>query len=372
MKIRQYFFGYLFVRFAKLIALLALLIMAADLFYVAAKYQGEAAEAAYRPSNSLRMELRALREEFGFAREEVSRLAGVSDLVAPDWPEMPERSVEFERLLQQLSLADARRLELKTRLTAAFDAKATALRERIEQAVREIEQMRAAAQPARAPRASAVPAPSAPQPAPAPQPGRWRTVFESDSPPAIRGMHGTLADARRFLDELEKSAEKEESKRLIGDARAALNDLDRWLPEEPAVAAASTANFPAPARSVAPSAQEEPQPPPDPLTTAIRNYEAIGRMMDSVHRQLHNDWRLDRTTVQAMRTAENEAASCRAAEARLRQLLLARAAEAGWALLIGIAVAFAILVFADFIQSFFDTATNSAAIRERLERRGGP
>jgi hypothetical protein len=59
---------------------------------------------------------------------------------------------------------------------------------------------------------------------------------------------------------------------------------------------------------------------------------------------------------------------CRAAESGLNLLRLSSAWEAGRILVGGLIASFLVLVVADFLQSFFDTASNSAAIREIMEQ----
>ncbi|MEI8039186.1 MAG: hypothetical protein WCJ14_12420, partial [Verrucomicrobiota bacterium] len=72
--------------------------------------------------------------------------------------------------------------------------------------------------------------------------------------------------------------------------------------------------------------------------------------------------------LETTQAVEVEAAHCRSAESELQRLRLVCAGATGSLLAGGLLAAFLVLVFADFLQSFFDTACNSAAIREIIEQ----
>jgi Mg2+/Co2+ transporter CorB len=60
---------------------------------------------------------------------------------------------------------------------------------------------------------------------------------------------------------------------------------------------------------------------------------------------------------------------CRNAETTIKVARLSYLGKTGIVVAAGLAAAFLILVFADLLQSFFDTASNSGAIRGILENK---
>lgn len=101
----------------------------------------------------------------------------------------------------------------------------------------------------------------------------------------------------------------------------------------------------------------------DPLETAMRTHQALAKTLNFVRDRLTGQWIMD-----AAKTVETERDQCRGSEAAASRL------QAEWlystllTLLAGLAGAFLILVLADFIQSFFDTATSAGLVLGHLQR----
>ena len=367
MNLRQYFFGYLFVRLARTLAVLALLITGGGIWYLATDYNLQSMRVRYYRSGTLDLKLRELQEELAFAQQEVERVANTGNLPPIEFSPAPNDSVGFEKIQTELRMVDERRGALKEQVIADFKKKAEALRSRIQETIEEIQQARAAGAPS-TPSQSATPAPISQSSTPTLQATQTRSVFENLSGLDVQSMRETLDHVSQFFDDLAAKAEKEENKKLISDTKRALARVSEWLPNEQADQSSTNFTTPLPATpSPAPGAAAPQAPPPDPLTTAMENELKIDNAIEAVQSQISRPWRLDSLFIDTTQVMENEAAQCRGSENAVHMLRLTFALKLAKLLIGGLVVAFLILVFADFIQSFFDTATNVAAIRKRVD-----
>ena len=369
MKKTRYFFGYLFVRFSKLLAVLTALATSVCVIYLWVDYGLKAGNLTYYKSNALDLQCRQLEAEFEFAKSEVSKIGSVGDLLTVTLPSSSSDSGEFEQLLRALNAASQRQSILKERLIDSFAARTELLRTKILSAIESIEASRAAAHPRPQTQDNTNRPPVAPVMPSAPAVGRQRTVFESMNSGRLDNMLETLRQAGEFLDRLAVLAEKEENKKLIQDAKASLNDLAAWLPRKQVETQVDSSFGITQPRPSGVSVPKDDSPPPDPLTAARNNYQSLGTVIEVVSSEIRRDWRIDSFLLNTTQTAESEAQKCRFAESALKMLRLEYSGKAGSYLLIGLVIAFLILVFADFLQSFFDTASNSALILEFLERK---
>jgi len=370
MKKTRYIFGYLFVRFSKLLAILTALATAVTVIYLWIDYGLKADNLAYRETSALYLQCHQLEDELEFAKREVSRIGSVGDLPAIKFPSDSSNSSEFNALLGALQSAGQRQSVLKDRLTDGFASRTELLRSKIRSVIESIEASRASARPDPKVQSSPNPPPVARTVPSQSAVDRQRTVFDSINYERLDNMLGSMRQVGDFLDQLASKAEKEENKKLIQDAKAALNDLTSWLPSKQAETSLGSSIGRTPLGiSAGESAQKDDGPPPDPLTTARNNYQNLGNAIEMVRTEICRDWRIDRILLETTQMAESEAQKCRYAESSLKMLRLSSAGKVGMYLLIGLVVAFLILVFADFLQSFFDTASNSASIFELLDRK---
>ena len=378
MKLRRYFFGYLFVRLAKLLACLALLAMIGMLVRTVISYGIERSRVAYERNGDLDRQLHRLEEELDFTTRELGHITDTTKLPAVKIGRAGDSMRELEANDAQLAQGAARRDRLKEMLTESFEAKAGQLRDRITSVIREIERLRA----------ETAPKPSTDsQPAPRPAPVRAftpassnsaipRTVYGDLSSQELGGMLDSIRDTASFFRALSQKAEKEESRALIDNVIKDLDVLIGWLPAMPK--SASPADRPVPDSEpprVSPAPQAPQEPPPDPLVTAQQNLTAISQAVESIKRRLLRGWTLDAILDQTQSQLERERTHCRLADLALRRIWLDHAVQFGIYLSIGVAIAFLILVFADFIQSFFDTATNTRTILAHIRNEndsGGP
>jgi hypothetical protein len=355
----QYIFGYFFVRFSRLLACLALLAIVVENFYIWQNYNLKAESIKYRCSSTLDLHNDQLEEELEFAKKDVSRISSVDDLSKLSFPEEVDRSEKFEELLLNLGLAEQRRAILKQRVTTTFAERIEVLRTRIKNTIDAIKSSRTSTPLDAENGNSAMPA-AKPTDSPDLLSDRRRTVYGELSVDRTLSMLGGMESISEGLDELATSAEKEESKRLIEDAKAALRDLKAWLPskrKENAITFHAQNEIP------------ETPAPVDPLIKAQENYEMLGRMVEVAESIVRDGWQVDDVLLEATRVAEAEAKDCRASEVALKELRLSSIGFSGACLVLGIVLALLILVFADFLKSIFDTASNSASILSSLGNR---
>lgn len=356
MKHSHYTFGYLFVRFSKLLALLTLGAALISVIALWVNYGLKSSSLVYRQNHALDLQCRQLKENLVFAKDEVSRIAAVSDLDILEIPSAPKNSKEFVKLMEVLQATQDWEMGLKNRLTSSFNERMELLRSKIKGVIEATEASRASS------RSAVEPEISDQQPSPSSIASSviasTKTVFENLENRRIESMHGTLNQANTVLNRLVESAEKEENKRLIREAIAALNSLVAWLPREQQ-SVVEEAN-------VTPS-QAQITPPPDPMALARQNYQTLGYLITEINSEIQHGWHLDKLLFEATRTAEYQAQECSKAESDLKILRFSCAGDTGRLLVGGLIVAFLVLVFADFLQSFFDTASNSSAIREYFE-----
>lgn len=360
----QYIFGYFFVRFSRLLACLALLAIVVANFYIWQNYILKAESIKYRPSSTLDLHIDRLEEELEFAKREVSRISSVGDLPKLSFPEEVDRSAKFEGLLFDLGVADQRKTILKQRVTTAFAERIELLRTRIKNTIDAINSSRTITPLDAENTDRAMPA-TKPRDAPDPLSDQRRTVYGELSADRTQSMLGGMESISVELDALAAYAEKEESKKLIQDAKAALNDLLAWLPSKHKENAIT---FLAQKETLETAESDEPAEPADPLIKAQENYEMLGRMVEVAEFIVRDGWQVDNLLLEATRVAEEEAKDCRASEVALKELRLSSIGFSGACLALGIVLALLILVFADFLKSIFDTASNSASILSSLEK----
>jgi hypothetical protein len=367
MKKSQYTFGYLFVRFSKLLAALTVLAGVGSAVYLWLDYMARAENTAYRVTGSMRLHCNQLQDELDFAKKEVARLGTVEDLSPLKFSSECATGSEFSVLLEQLKAAGDRDAILKDRLMSGFASRIETLRGIIKATIASIEASRAANRVQTAPIAMNNPV-SPPTTTSTPQPALTgqRTVFDSIGARELEDMTTTINGVGDFLDKLESNAEREENRMRIKDARISLNGIIAWLPRKniasPPPPTPSQVFQPTPTSVVT-------APPHDPLVEAQKNYDNLGDAFETVRQEVTRDWRLDRVLIETMHAAEEESAKCRAAEGQIKVLRIGFFGQAGATLGASLAVAFLILVFADLLQSFFDTASNSAAGVELLENK---
>jgi|GEM_PF-5838600 len=355
----KYFFGYYFVRLAKVIGILAILATLSYIGITTNTYLEASKGAQYGRDEDLRQSLSRANEELQYAKKEVGRITLTTDLPDLTLPALPRTMEEFEPVAAFVQQADAQRQTLKQRLLAKLESSITTLQGKIAETIRSIERTRRDMESQPPPTAPTTPTALAPAAPTSALDGPARTMFgvgNTDS------LHRTLQNAHDFFSNLAEKAEKEENKTLLKSTIDEIGKLKNWIPEPPKPMVQ-------PRLVSSPSGVTTPQPAPevDPLETALATHQSLERMLIELRSTINENWILDGILGRTATTLETERDQCRIAETLQRTLRSAWLTDSFLALLAGIAAVFMILVFADFIQSFFDTASSAGQILARLE-----
>ena len=352
-KLRKYFFGYLFVRIAKLLAIITLLV---GLGWMASKYVQTsiaADSASYRPSELLRQQLERLGETFISTRELVGEFAGpgsgAKEVVAPRFARVIHSDGDFERLTEELGVAERGQQELKQKIVASFED----LTEKIEQKLRA---HAASLEPPPAPAASGVTPAATPSPAltpsTVPEAEDAETLFSKNlSRMDVLSRSADLERTKQLLKLLEGMAENPDNRRILTESAAQIDALSTLLPKiRPDPTPVSQFNQSPPSSQPVPSAT--PRPPP---LNAEKMADQLGRMRATVRATVLSSWSLDEVLGQASETAAVERGGCRVASLTVKGIWLGGLGQIGLALVGALFIAFLILVFADLTQTLLDT-----------------
>lgn len=359
---RKYFFGYLFVRIAKILAIIVLLV---GVGYILSKY-GQANIAAdsasYRTSDVLELQLNKLGGSFARTKDLVGQYAGseaVAQIRSPDFPRGIDSNGDFERLSKQLVSVDQRRQEMKETIIRRFEALVAQIEEKL--------RAHAATLAAGAPQP--LPAPTAAMPSP----GAGAIVSQSNERETlfipnltrydIQARSAALERTRQMLKTLESTAENPENRRILTDSAAQLDELEKLLPSPRETSQTEPSPITTPPRSESP----EPTPPPKEFSAEkVANQLRQARL--DIRSAMLSSWSLDDAFEQASSIAAVERAKCRLASLTVKGIWLKAFGEIGIALVMTIFTAFLVLVFADLLQTLLDTATNTGVTAEASAR----
>jgi len=363
---KKYFFGYLFVRFAKLIALLAFLSGCAYAIYLYSLANIRAESVRYRPSRDLDSRLDNLDREIGRAVSIVNKYqasAGKPECKVVRVPLLhgSESESDFRQLQAQLAAAGEIRTNLKSALVEALEQNIGLIQAKLRAHAEAI-----AAEEARAhPKKEATAAPT-PTPVPTPEPAVARVdQIESLFPfnPAqrdVEGRNSKFEKSREYIGSLEAAAENPENKATLKTILGELDSLQKLMP----VTLTLQEQAPAPApMSSAPLNVEKPEPRKTP--NAAKVAQNLGLVYSEVRGALLNAWELDDALTDASNVAAGEQEHYRLASLTLRGLWLERLASIGVAFLCATFAAFLLLVLADITQSFLDTASNTGELLKK-------
>ena len=365
---KQYVFGYLFVRFAKLISALVVLAALGACALHTFGHLNTLDSLSYTRDYNLSNALDTLASELSFVRKESGKFGYTDDGKAIDLSSAPSRFSQFSQSEHELKQVQQRIALIKKSVTAGFVEKATELRNRIRTAIDEIEKLRTAGETIpdvpEQPKTPARPVQLNPLAPIAPQ----KTLFGIVNDSANENSRIQLAQWSLFFKKLHSDAEKQENKELIDSLLDEFERLRALFPE-----AAKSVPLAPPTQdredpSKAPPKESKPAPPPeDPLVTAISNIRTIESAIAGVLELAQQGWAIDRQLETARQILQNEKSKCMALQTARVAAWVSWAKQIGLSLISGAVTAFFILVFADFIQSFFDTSVNTRRTAILLE-----
>jgi hypothetical protein len=352
MKIQNtYFFGYLFVRFAKVLALLVLVGGAIATSAWTYNYFAAVRGIKYDKDIILERKLDRLENTVGFATREVGRLTSVTDLTPILLPGAPSNSASFEIVTASLVAVNQRRDDLKNRLITDLETKAAKLESEL---VKILERGNSAS--------SAETSTPTYRAAASISSAGYQTVFGDSAAFDPGSARSALSQIGNFYLGLERNAEKIENRKLLHDTYEEIEKLLNWLPIEIERSVGSR-------QAQIPSADSAPA--INPFVKAQANLNLIRQSVQEVRHNVTQEWELDQCLDETAAILEVQRGLYRGSIAAKDALRTAWISDAGKTIFVTLLLAFVVLVGADWLQSFFDTASRAGQIQRLLERMTG-
>lgn len=356
---KQYFFAYLFVRAAKGLALLVILIGVG--FCVLRYYQASiaAGAVAYQPSSHLQQALDRLKAAF-LATEQIidSFNAGnqskTPNFQAPRFPLVIDSDNDFARISAELSRVDHERQQLKESIVSRFENLVKSIEEKLHaySAV-----LQSSPSPTTATAQNLI---SKATPTPSPT-SREESLFLSQLGSSDANERSeNLKERKEFLKVLAMRAENADNRVILGEAADQLERLAKLLPER---FNASTAAQPdtATASSKDPQAEQHGK-----VLLSERVARQLEQLRGGVRQMLLTSWTLDDTFEQVANLGSAERDKYRAAVLAQKSVWLSAASRIVIGLLATGLVSLLIVVFADLVQTQLDTATSSGTVADAV------
>ena len=354
---KQYFFAYLFVRAAKGLALLVILIGVG--FCVLRYYQASiaAGAVAYQPSSHLQQALDRLKAAF-LATEQIidSFNAGnqskTPNFQAPRFALVIDSDNDFARISAELSRVDHERQQLKESIVSRFENLVKSIEEKLH-AYSAVLQSSPSPTPATAQNliSKATPSPTS----------REESLFLSQLGSSDANERSeNLKERKEFLKVLAMRAENADNRVILGEAADQLERLAKLLPER---FNASTAAQPdtATASSKDPQAEQHGK-----VLLSERVARQLEQLRGGVRQVLLTSWTLDDTFEQVANLGSAERDKYRAAVLAQKSVWLSAASRIVIGLLATGLVSLLIVVFADLVQTQLDTATSSGTVADAV------
>ncbi len=341
----RYFFGHLFVRFAKVIAVLVLVggCCGAGIGYMQATM--EATSIRYEPGRMLGTKLFALSEEWDRAQRFVVVFPGRETVVGAKFeiPKTPDTSGELGVVAQQLARIQQERDQLKYVLVNQFDSSTEEIERKLRAHAATLK-----GQTARNPRPAAAKA----EVSDATKATGPESLFVPLDRTEIASRHDVFDRGVDFLSVLKSSTENPENAKILSQAVDELKLLETLLPAGLDVSVTPTAG----------KENSEATPASGVQVNADRVADLLRRVRASVHAALLTEWAVDRALDEAISEVDHERLRCVGAERNLKRLWLTVGSAMGLVLVASIFTSFIILVMADLTQAFLDAAINSAIV----------
>jgi hypothetical protein len=356
---KQYFFARLFVRTAKGLAILVILIGIG--FCVLRCYQASiAADAvAYQPSPHLQQTLDGLKDTFlsteqivdSFNASNQSTPPGVQ---GPRFPLVIDSSDDLDRIATELSRVDQERQKLKESIVARFETFVKSIEEKLH-SYAAVLQPSPSATPATG--QDLVPAAEPAPPAESPEESLFSSKLNASE---TRERNANLNERKEFLKVLGIKAENPENRVILSEAAEQLERLAKLLPEKFDASAAARVDSAA-VRS------NEPQPEPGgKVLLSERVARQLEQLRAGVRQMLLTSWSIDDAFEQAANLFSAERDKYRTATLAQRGIWLTATSRIVIGLLAAALASLLILVFADLVQTQLDTASSSVTVADAI------
>ena len=354
---KQYFFAYLFVRAAKGLALLVILIGVG--FCVLRYYQASiaAGAVAYQSSSHLQQALDRLKAAF-LATEQIidSFNAGnqskTPNFQAPRFPLVIDSENDFARISAELSRVDHERQQLKESIVSRFENLVESIEEKLH-AYAAVLQSSPSPTPATGQNliSNATPTPTS----------REESLFSSQLGSSdANERSANLKERKEFLKVLAMRAENADNRVTLGEAADQLERLAKLLPEKFDVSTAAQPDT-ATASSKDPGAENHGK-----VLLSERVARQLEQLRGEVRQMLLTSWTLDDTFEQVANLGSAERGKYRAAILAQKSVWLSAASRIVVGLLATGLVSLLIVVFGDLVQTQLDTATSSGTVADAI------
>ena len=354
---KQYFFARLFVRAAKGIALLVILIGVGFCVLWYSQARIAAGAVAYQPSPHLQQALDRLKDAF-LATEQIieSFNAGnqstAPNFQAPRFPRVIDSDDDLARIGAELSRIDRERQQWKESIVSRFETFVKSIEEKLH-AYAAVLQSSPSPTPATAQNliSNATPAPAS----------REDPLFSFELGTSdANDRSANLKERKEFLKVLAMRAENADNRVVLGEAADQLERLAKLLPER---LNASTAAQP----DTATASSKEPRADGDgKVLPSERVARQLEQLRGGVRQMLLTSWSLDDALEQAVNLDSAERDKYRAAILAQINIWLSAASRIVIGLLATGLVSLLIVVFGDLVQTQLDTATSSGAVADAI------
>jgi hypothetical protein len=355
---KQYFFGYLFVRAAKPLALLVILIGIGFCVLQYSQANAAASAIAYQPSASLQRALNKLKDAFFATEHIISALNTDNELRTPkvqipQFPPAVGSNADFAHVANILSKVDQDRQQLKESILGRFETAVQSIEAKLREYAAKLKSLSPAA-----PSAASTPAPSATPPTVAPQP--QESLFSSKLSPADVTKRSTNLSLRKeFLKVLETKAENPQNRAKLSDAVNQLDSFIRLLPEKLDSGGGQVEL--ASGQSDDAGTDQNPK-----LLPSERVAGELEQLRGEVRQTLLTSWTVDETFEQAAELTSVEREKCRIATLAQKGIWLSAVSRILMGLLAAILVSSVILVCADLVRTLLDTAAHTGVLADAI------
>jgi hypothetical protein len=354
---KQYFFGYLFVRAAKPLALLVIIIGIGFCILQYSQANTAASAAAYQPSASLQRALANVKDAFSATEHIISAFNIDNQLTTPKlqvprFPTVIDSNADFARVGEMLSKIDQERQQLKQSMV-----------ERFEDAVKTIEtKLREYAA-----KVGSLPSPT---PAAAPSPVSNVTPLSVSTPQQESLFSSRLSAAevskrtanlnlrKEFLKVLETKAENPQNRAKLSDAVRQLDAFSKLLPEKVDIPGEGE---PTPASPTEPRAEQGRK-----MLPSERVARELEQLRGEVRQTLLTSWTLDETFEQAADLTAVERDKCRVSALAQKAIWLSAVSRILPGLLAAVLVSFLVVVSADLVKTLLDTAAHTGVLADAI------
>jgi hypothetical protein len=359
---KRHFFGSLFVRAAKRLALLVLLagIGFAALQYIQARIA--AGSAAYQPSPPLQQALGKLKDALSSTEHIVSSFNAANQSTTPTvqpfrFPSIIRSNEDFAQVDAELARVEQERQQLKQSVVSRFEGSVANIEEKLRSYAAQLHS-------AQSPTVVTHPGPAlTPVPSPSPTLARESLFSSKLGPNDANERIATLTQRKEFLEGLGAKAQNADNRAKVAEATDQLDALGKLLPEklESSVAARGAGSRKAPAE------------PGRKLLLSERVAGELQQLRGDVRQMLLTPWALDDTLEQAIELNSIEREKCRVATLAQKGIWLSATSRILIELLAAVFAALLILVCADLVKSLLNMAVDTDVVADAIRAiRGMP